>query len=180
MNDKKRHITLSSKLDYENPFMQVYKEEVQRPNGKILPYWTIQRGDFPVIIPLFSDNMTLLVGQFRVPVDFYSWEFPMGFAKDVSVEMMAKQELQEETGYTASSWKEIGWYFSATGSSKTKVHVFVASDLHEGIASPEESEFIKIQKISIDEVKKQILDGTIKDGHTMTSFLFLENYLKNN
>jgi hypothetical protein len=71
---------LSKNLDYENPYMKIFHEKVEYPNKKQNDYWVLHRRTefFSIIIPLFPNNETVLVGQFRIPTENYSWEFPMG------------------------------------------------------------------------------------------------------
>lgn len=168
---------LASALDYENPYMQIYKHEVIQPDGAHNYYYTLSRfGSFSIIIPLFPDQTTVLVGQYRIPISTYSWEFPMGQVKKVSPLKMAKEELIQETGYRAQTWEKIGEYFLAPGHHEQKVYVYVAKDLKKGKSAPEEDEFLKVKRVTIDSVGKMIEHGKIKDGPTIIAYHYLEQY----
>lgn len=169
---------LSSKQDYKNPFFKIVKHDVVRPNGVKEPYWTVSRNsDFSIIIPIFPDNSTMLVGQFRIPVGEYSWEFPMGQVLGKNPIDTAKQELKEETGISAKKWKLIGHYFLAPGHHEQQVDVYIAKNLTIGISEPEENEFLETKKVKISDVGKMIKDGKIKDGPTIVAYHFLESFL---
>lgn len=170
---------ISEKLEYKNPFMQVYREEVIRPNGTKRPYWVLDRGgDFSVIIPLFPDNTTTLVGQYRVPTGKFLWEFPMGMVKDATPLKTAKQELREETGLRAKKWKKIGFFYLAPGFSGQRSHIFIASDLTQGKSEPEDDEYITTKRVSLGKVKEMIRKGSIVDGPTIIAFhMYQENNL---
>lgn len=170
--------TLSSELEHENPYYKIYKESVSNPHGKILKYWIMERDDFSVSIPLLPNNMTILVGQYRIPVDMYSWEFPMGYVKEAGPLPMAQQELAEETGYTAQKWTPIGSCYMAPGTMNRKMHFFVAEEVTAGHAQPEETESLQLRKVTIAEVKDLIQSGKIVDSPTIIGFHYLEAYLK--
>jgi 8-oxo-dGTP pyrophosphatase MutT (NUDIX family) len=169
---------LSEKIDYESPPMNIVKYDIEDTKGKIRPYWILDRkNDFSIIIPVFPDNSTYLVGQYRVPIRGYSWEFSMGTVNNASPEKAARQELKEETGLTAKSWKKIGEFYLAPGICSQKGHVFIAEGLIEGEASPEEDEDLITKKVSLDKVKGMIKNQEIKDGPTIISWQLLQLYL---
>lgn len=178
MKTRKNFKTVSSKIEFSNSYMTVYKNDVMRPDGQVKPYWILERhGDFSIIIPLFSDMTTILVGQYRLPARYYSWEFPMGFVSNVQPLEMAKQELLEETGYKALKWEKVGYFYLANAWYTGGAHVYVAKDLIEGKPQPEEGEFLRTKKVSISDVRKMINQGKIKDGPTISAYYFLHNYL---
>lgn len=166
---------LSSVLEYQNPAMEVYKKKVVYPDNKTKAFWVLHRLNFSIIIPDFGDGTTLLVGQYRIPVEYYSWEFPMGSVEGADPISTAKQELKEETGYTAKNWGKIAEYHLAPGHNTQKVAVFVASDLTAGKSQPEPSEFLLLKRVKFSEVKEMIRDGKIKDGPTVTAFYYFLN-----
>ena len=170
---------LSSEEEYENPFFKVIKHDVRRPDGNKKPYWTVSRySDFSVIIPLFPDKKTtVLVGQYRLPVGEYSWEFPMGQVLGKDPLETAKQELREETGLCSDEWIKIGHFFLAPGHHEQQVDLYIAKKLTQGESEPEDSEFLKTKKIKISEVGEMIKNGKIKDGPTIVAYHYLENYL---
>ena len=165
---------LSQKVDYENPFMRVLKYDVVRSNGLRKPYYVLDRKtDFSIIIPLEENNTTYLVGQYRFPVDYFSWEFPMGAVVGKTPLQMAKQELKEETGLTAKTWKLLGWFHAANGHTNQKGFVFLARDLKEGEPHPEEGEIVTSKKVSLKKVGSLIKKGVIKDAQTIAAYHLL-------
>ena len=124
---------VGKKREYKNPFMEIWRHEVIRSNGYKGPYYVLERGIagryFSIVIPLAKDLKTILVGQYRYPVGYYSWEFPMGHAEGLDFLETARIELKEETGIEAVSWKKIGRFFTAPGHSSEIAEVFVAKDL---------------------------------------------------
>lgn len=175
MKKKHGYQVVSSKVDYENPFMIVHRQEVIRPDGKTKPYWVLDRGgDFSIIIPLFPDNTTMLVGQYRVPTGKYLWEFSMGMVKNATPLGTAKQELREETGLRAKNWTKVGVFYLAPGFSGQRSHVYVAQEITEGKSEPEEDEYISTKRLPLMKVKEMIKNGDIADGPTIIAFHLFE------
>lgn len=169
---------LEKNLDYETPRLRIFKYKTAYPNKKLKDYFVIDRyGDFSVVIPLFPDMKTVLVGQYRVPVEDYSWEYPMGSVRDKTPLQMAKQELKEETGFSAKKYTKLGVFNVAPGYSNQKMHVFVAEGLIEGEPSPEPFEYLDTKKIKLETVKSMVKDGTIIDSPTVLANFLLEQYL---
>jgi 8-oxo-dGTP pyrophosphatase MutT (NUDIX family) len=179
-NKKADYTVLKTQVDYENPYMKIHKKEVEYPNTTRGTYWVLERrGNISIIIPLFSSKETLLVGQFRVPTQEYSWEFPMGSVKGKDGITVAKQELKEETGLIANTFERIGEFWVANGHSSQKAYVYIAKDLEQQEMEPEEHEFLEIKHVAVADIHKMIIDGTIKDGPTITAYFYLVDYLSN-
>ena len=162
---------VSEKLEYQNPYMLVYRQEVVRPDGKQRPYWIFDRqGDFSLIIPIFPDETTMLVGQYRVPTQRYSWEFPMGMVVGATALHTAKKELKQETGLQAKEWKKIGQFYLAPGFSRQQSHLYIARELIQGESEPEEDEHITTKRVTLRRVKEMIEEGIIVDVPSILAF----------
>ena len=71
----------SSKIVFENPWMQVRVDRVINPGGGQNDYGYVHfRNRAVAIVALDEDANTWLVGQHRYTLDEYSWELPMGGA----------------------------------------------------------------------------------------------------
>jgi ADP-ribose pyrophosphatase len=169
--------TLSSKKVYENRYMKVYDEEVVTSFGDKLIYGVVRKEPFVVIIP-WDGEKALLVGQYRYPVDFFSWEFPMGHAENLNVHDAALAELEQETGLIAKEIEEIGQFYPAPSHLEQVGHIYVATQYEKGQQDLEPAEKGMEQKwVTLAELKNMISDGTIKDGPTLASLTFFELYL---
>jgi len=77
------------------------------------------RGIKAAVIVALQDDEVLLVEQYRVPLGRVCLELPAGLiGDDVAGEdplLAAMRELEEETGYAAAQWDDLGEYFSSPG-----------------------------------------------------------------
>ncbi len=163
----------STKDVYTSKWMRVTEDEVETDFGKRLMYNVLHRTDFSLVIPWDGEKF-VLVGQYRYPIDAYSWEFPMGSADEHSPDEVAARELAEETGMTAGVMQKIGMFYVANGHCTQACHAYLATDLVEGEQHLEAGEEgMGVRRVSFDALSQMINDGTIKDGPTISAFAYL-------
>lgn len=165
--------TLSSKTVYKNRWMTVREDEVERENGQKGIYGVVEKPDFALIIP-FDGTHLYLVEQYRYPVSARFWEFPQGSweqAPDTDPAELARAELIEETGLSAGKLTYLGHLYKAYGYSNQGMHVFFATDLTQGTQELDEEEHgLIVKKFTLDEIKKMIRVGSIKDSSTLAAW----------
>ncbi|PKP96826.1 MAG: NUDIX hydrolase [Alphaproteobacteria bacterium HGW-Alphaproteobacteria-13] len=75
----------------------------------------------------------LLVEQYRVPLKLHCLELPAGLVGDEvsgeAAEIAARRELEEETGYRAARWRNLGEFFSSPGMVSESFTLLLATDL---------------------------------------------------
>ncbi|MFY7786248.1 MAG: NUDIX domain-containing protein [Thermoflexibacteraceae bacterium] len=172
---KKFWKTLSSKIIYDNAWIQVRHEEVINPSGGNGIYGVVSFKNIAIgIIPLDEDENTWLIGQFRYTLGEYSWEIPMGGGKKEHTPLAAAQrELQEETGFTAASWTMLMKLHTSNSVTDEVGYVFVAEQLTAGETDFEETEDLKIKKLPFKEVVQMVLRGEITDAISVAGILKL-------
>ena len=83
----------------------------------------------------------------------------------------AKRELEEETGYKAESWVSLGEFYPAPAYSNEIVYPFLATGLYLGNIKRDPDEFLNIIRMPIKEFEIKCMDGTIKDGRTLMTWM---------
>ncbi len=158
--------TLAVRQCYDNPWISVEHFDVLTPGGNPGIYGKVHYKNIAIgILPLDDELNTWLVGQYRFPIDSYTWEIPEGGGPlDQSPLTSAQRELSEETGITAASWTEILKMDLSNSVSDERSVSYVARDLSFGDASPEETEQLEIRKLKFDEVLAMVLDGRMTDS----------------
>ncbi len=171
--------TLSSRLIYENRWMKLQEDQIERADGSKGIYGVVTKPDFAIVVPVYGDEF-VLVEQFRYTVQQRCLEFPQGTWDDrpeVNPEELARGELKEETGFDAGAMRYLGKYQSAYGFLRQGFHVFLATDLTEGTTSldTEEGDLVT-RRIPIVDFEPMILKGQIPDSHTMLAYFLYRMY----
>jgi ADP-ribose pyrophosphatase len=86
-----------------------------------------------VILALTEAGEIVLVEQYRVPHGARSIELPAGLIGDTSdndsAAAAAARELQEETGFVAAHWQDVGVFATSPGMSSESFHLLKATGL---------------------------------------------------
>ncbi len=166
--------TLSSREVYDNKWIQVEEHEVINPAGGKGIYGKIHFKNKAIgIIALDENNNTWLVGQWRYPLNEWSWEIPEGGGPlQIDVLESAKRELKEETGMIANRWTMIQRVYLSNSVSDEECFLFLAEDLMHGESELEDTEAdMKVWKLPFDEALTMVLDGKITDSLTVMGIL---------
>ncbi len=163
--------TTSSEVVYNNPWIRITHNEVIHPSGNPGIYGTIHFHHVAIGVLVLDDlNNTYLVGQYRYPLNQYTWEIPEGGGKpDVSHLESAQRELLEETGIRANTWQEISRMHLSNSASDEFAVIFLARDLEFGEANPEESEELRLRKLPFADFYQEVVDGKITDSLTVAA-----------
>lgn len=163
--------TLTDEKVYESAWISVSKCDVVNPAGKDGIYSVVHFKNLAIgILPLDEDYNTWIVGQFRYPVNKYSWEIVEGGgAFDVSPVESAKRELLEETGIKADTFINILEMDLSNSATDEHAIVFVAKGLSFHEAEPEETEVLIVRKMPFNELYEMVLNGEITDAITVAA-----------
>ena len=171
---------LNSVNIYDNPWISVKEDAVLNPAGNNGIYGTVHFKNKAIgIIPLDKDNYTWLVGQYRYPLNEYSWEIPMGGGSlNEDLLVSAKRELKEETGLVAHKWTKILRIHTSNSVTDEEGFVYLAEELSQYKPEFEETEKIIIKKILLFDAIAMVMQGKITDSISMAGLLLLAR-LKN-
>lgn len=165
--------TLSTRVVYQNRWMTVREDEIERADGSPGIYSVVEKANAAMILPLDGDHV-YLIEQLRYPVGKRFLEFPGG-AWELRTEPdpleLARGELREETGLVAGKMEYLGQLFYAYGITNQAFDVFRATDLAQGPRSPEtEEQDLVVKRISISELEDLILHNIIQDAATIAAW----------
>ncbi len=166
---------LSSECRYENPWIQVFHEDVVTPGDTQGIYGRVHfKGTAIGIVPLDEQGNTWLVGQHRYTLDEYSWEIPMGGCSAGEKPLTtAQRELAEETGLRAEKWQQIQKLHTSNSITDECGLVFLAEELQQGEMALEASEDITVKKLPLQEAVAWAMDGRITDVISVAALLYV-------
>jgi ADP-ribose pyrophosphatase len=158
--------TLDAEVVYESAWIRVTKSNVLNPAGNPAVYSWVHFKNLAIgVVPMDKEKNIWLVGQYRYPLNEYSWEIPEGGGKlDVDPKLSALRELLEETGIEAKNIRELMRMHLSNSVSDELSITYLATGLEFKEAEPEESEDLQVKKVSLDEAFELVMSGKITDA----------------
>ena len=131
------------------------------------------------VIPIDADGNTYLVGQYRYPLNEYSWEIPEGGCP-LGTEPLdtARRELKEETGLTAQTWTQIARIHTSNSATDEEGFLFIAEGLTEGEHEPEDTEQLRIWKLPLADAIDMAMTSRITDALSVSGLLMVARLKK--
>lgn len=168
--------TLSSRYVYKGHNIRLRVDDVVLPSGKETVREVIEHDGAVAIVALDRDKNVLLVRQFRHAAGKELLEIPAGgIDPGETPEQTAQREMQEETGYAPGKLERLGGFYSAPGYASEYLYLFRATELMPARLMAEDTEEIKLVRISLNEVVELIRSGGIQDAKSVAGLLY---YLK--
>jgi 8-oxo-dGTP pyrophosphatase MutT (NUDIX family) len=158
---------------YENNWISVREDKVINPSGGHGIYGVVEfKNQAIAIVPVDAEGNTWLVGQYRYPLQRYSWEVPMGgqpIAEDPAAG--AHRELKEETGLTAGKLTEVLQVDLSNCVSNEVGIGYLAEDLTIGEPDFDDTEDLAIWKLPLYEAINMAMKGEITDCFSVAILL---------
>lgn len=172
--------TLSEISVYDNPWIQVTHREVINPSGGNGIYGLVHYKNVAIgIVPLDEAGYTWLVGQYRYPLEQYSWEIPEGGGPlGAPVLESAQRELLEETGIRASRWTPLLEMHLSNSVTDEFAVAYIAQELEFGLAEPEETEQLQVRRLPFAAALDMVLQGEITDALSVAALLKTNEWLR--
>lgn len=170
---------VSSRIAYRGPVFWVTTDHIIEPGGIKVRRDLIHHSGSVVVLAVDDSAPTpriLLERQYRHAAGDYLWEIPAGRIDPGENELRAaKRELIEETGYRAKRWRRILKFYASPGFVAETMAVYMATELRQGEAEPEEDEIIHHRMVPLAKAVKMVMNGSIRDAKTISSVLWLDH-----
>ncbi|SMH54527.1 NUDIX domain-containing protein [Azospirillum agricola] len=162
---------LTSTTKYENAWIEVIEHKVLTPKGNPGIYGVVRPRSLATgVVPIDDDGNVTLVGQYRFPLERYSWEIPEGGgAKGVDPQESAARELLEETGQTARHWLPLMTLHLSNCITDEVAYTFLAWGLEQGDACPDDTEVLATRRVPFAEAVAMAMRGEITDSMAVAS-----------
>ncbi len=164
--------TVSSDLIYEGPIFTITHDKAELENGRTAIRDVLHHNGGVCVIPVTENNEIFLVRQFRYPFHTVTREVPAGkLEKGEDHAECGRRELLEETGCTCSEYIYLGEMFPTPAYNTEITYMYLAKGLKFSSQNLDPDEFLDVERISLAEAVKQVMDGTIRDGKTQIAIL---------
>lgn len=168
---------LSSRLAYQGPLFDVYKDYVREPGGKPARRDVIRHSGSVVVLAVDdsqnpNDPLIILERQYRHAAGRYMWEIPAGRKEPEEEPLVgAKRELLEETGFRARRWSKLAMIYVSPGFLAEWMQIYVAEGLTAGETKPDEDEYIECRQIPLSQALEWVESGKIIDAKSIVALL---------
>ena len=158
---------------FDGVVVHLFKDTVTLPNGKPAIREVIRHIGAVAVVPVTDDGKVIVERQFRYPLNEVITEIPAGKLDSFTEDRLsaAKRELEEETGYTADTWQELGDFHPTAAYCDEKITLYLATGLHQGDRHLDDDEFLNVMAVPMEELVADIMAGRITDGKTQAAIL---------
>ena len=168
--------TLGSGVVYEDNWIRLRRDEIERRDGSRGTYAFVQKPDFALVIPAENDGFHL-VEEYRYPIGRRTWSFPQGgwpSGETGEPEDLARLELAQETGMSARSLIRLGRLHVAHGITDQSGHYFLATGLEPGAPEREaEEQDMRQAWVPRGRFEEMVSEGLITDDSTVAAYTLL-------
>ncbi|MBI3005610.1 MAG: NUDIX hydrolase [Ignavibacteriales bacterium] len=173
---------LKSERLYVGKVFNLLVDHIEYPSGNRGIREVAEHPGGAVAVPILPDGDLLLVRQFRYPMKKYLYELPAGkLGPNEDPALCARRELEEETGYAASSWEKLASIYTTPGFCDELLHIFLATGVKKTGKGQqlEEGELnLTIETTPFQKAVTMIERGEIVDSKSICGILLAERKLK--
>lgn len=167
---------LGSRDVYHDPWIEVQRDDVIRPDGKEGTHCVIRMKAGVCVVARDEQEILYLTDEFHYGIGRNSIEGVSGGIEPGEDALeTAQRELEEELGLKAECWTELGSVDPFTTIVVSPTRLYLAEGLTEVECCPEGTELIRRVTIPQAEAVSRVMDGRIT--HSPTCVLLLKIHL---
>lgn len=164
---KFEEVTTHTEHIFKGKIISLQVDTVTLPGGATATREIVRHPGAVAVLALVDDKM-LVVEQYRKPMEKSQVEIPAGKLDPGEDPLVAaERELIEETGYRPASLKLLSSFYTSPGFADELIHLYVADELTQGEAQPDEDEFLELEAITLEQAQQYIREGRISDAKTL-------------
>ena len=166
---------------YREKLMEVFEDEVIKPDGEEGTYATVRLNDGAAVLALDDDGFVYLAKEFRYALGRTDVAI-VGGAMDEGEEPIAtaRRELREELGIEAEEWTEMGRTHHSTSLVDSTSTLFLAQHLTFTEKDEDGGEQIETVKMPFTEAVEKALSGEFTHASTCVLILRARHHLQKN
>ena len=167
--------TVKSEKIYEGKIIKVKVDTVEIPGAMYAKREIVEHARGVVVVALSEEDEVYFVKQYRKPVEKFLLELPAGLVEaGENITEAATRELQEEIGYKPNKLELLAEAYVSPGFTDEKVSIFLASDLERSKLELDETEFLSVEKIKLENALEMIENFEIENAATIIGLLMLD------
>ncbi|WP_199241657.1 NUDIX hydrolase [Desulfosporosinus sp. Sb-LF] len=177
MNEEnRREERIGGEVLFEGRMLRLERDQVRLPNGLETSREVIRHPGAVAIIAL-QDQHVLMVRQYRYAIAQETLEIPAGKLDPHETPLdCAERELREETGYRGTM-EHISTFFTTPGFTDELMHLFLARDLVWDPLTPDEDEFLAVERIPWGEAVQSAQQSKFNDAKTVLGILLVQGLI---
>jgi ADP-ribose pyrophosphatase len=151
--------------------LRLYRDRIVSKTGFEMIHPRLLVDDFSIVVPVLGRSRLVMIWNYRHAIQGWELELPAGHIESgESPEACARRELKEETGYSAGSWKRLGWFHPSPGLSSQRAYAFVARKLKKGALHREPYEAgMEVKTLEMQDAYKRLWRGEIVHSPTASA-----------
>lgn len=169
--------TMDTEVSYTSYNFDVRMDRSELPTGETIKFEYVDEPTGVMVLPMTESGEVVMVREWRQAVRRIDLSLPAGLVDrdDDSVEAAAKRELLEETGYVPTSIERMNSVEPNNGLSNGVQHQFLAKGCTQpGEPARDDTEFIRTEKVDIEQALGLVQQGEITDGKAVSCLLFYD------
>ncbi len=166
-------------LAYQGKIISAYKETLYGEDGTVSVRDFVKHPGAVAILPVDENGHILFIKQWRRAAGTILIEIPAGTleAGENPLEC-ADRELQEEIGFRANTMISLGGFYTVPGFCNEYIHLFLAKDLFPSVLWADDSDYIDLFALSLEEALTLASEGAFLDSKTLSALCLYQLWLK--
>ena len=164
---------------YRGPVVSLRVGEVRLEDGRTSSREVIEHSGGAAVVPVLEDKAVIMVRQFRIAIGKEILELPGGrLEPEEAPEFCAHRELEEETGYQATSLVRAACFYSSPGFTDEKIYIYLGFGLRKVAQNLEWDENVRLVALPLGEVWRRLINDEFEDANAIIGLNRLFTYLK--
>jgi 8-oxo-dGTP pyrophosphatase MutT (NUDIX family) len=175
--DPNPYTTYSREMVHDTPWIRVRQDVISHRSGAAQRGYSVvgYRKTACGVLALDAEDRVVLVGQWRYPLEGYSWEIVEGGGEPGESPFdTLRRELVEEAHLTAEVWEPLAFHHPSNASSDEECFLMLATGLSDAEGGHDDDEEFLHLRIPFQEAIARVLMGEITDGPTVVALLALQ------
>jgi len=165
-----------SRYIIDDQWLTLRVDDCLTSDGKtVSPYYVLEYPPWVNVVALTPDKDVVVIKQYRHGIRQIVLELPGGAVDKVdnSIVAAARRELEEETGYIAEEFTEVGTISANPVNHTNNIHCFLAFNAQIAAAQTLDStEQIEVLQMPFDELVERASKGQLRHADHVTSLFY--------